>query len=372
VNVLFGPNGAGKSSFLDTIWFVRDCAVRGVDIASSTRSHGIGILWDGASEQDPVAIALATDKVDYELTIGLSSGRIEPFVGERLQLIGSDIDLIHRVVGTDRASFHHAKMDQAITVSLREPEKLSLARYLDFEQEFEEAVQLDRLLHYVHWYHSRSFNLIQIKQRGSEASHETWLWSRGENIWSVLRNLQAKQSLDNRYRTIMEIMSKTFPSFDGLVLEQTGPTSVYASFLEKGRRKPIHASGASDGHVQMLLLLTSLFSEGWNRTSLMLFDEPEISLHPWALTMLAEAVKLAADQWNKQILIATHSPVLISQFDPKQILAAEVDEGRTRICRVSDIDGVRDLLEQYATGSLYMSEMIAAQSKPNNHEEQDG
>ena len=28
-NVLFGPNGAGKSTFLDTIWFMRDCAIRG-------------------------------------------------------------------------------------------------------------------------------------------------------------------------------------------------------------------------------------------------------------------------------------------------------------------------------------------------------
>ena len=50
VNVLFGPNGAGKSSFLDSIWFVRDCAVRGVDQASGARSHGIGTLWAGADE----------------------------------------------------------------------------------------------------------------------------------------------------------------------------------------------------------------------------------------------------------------------------------------------------------------------------------
>lgn len=44
VNVLFGPNGAGKSTILDTIWLFRDCAIRGVEAASSSRSHGIGIL----------------------------------------------------------------------------------------------------------------------------------------------------------------------------------------------------------------------------------------------------------------------------------------------------------------------------------------
>jgi predicted ATPase len=36
-------------------------------------------------------------------------------------------------------------------------------------------------------------------------------------------------------------------------------------------------------------------------------------------------VKLATKEWNKQVFIATHSPVLISQFEPTNILAAELD-----------------------------------------------
>jgi len=52
VGILFGPNGAGKSTLLDSLWFVRDCAIRGVELASASRSHGIGILFDGATEED--------------------------------------------------------------------------------------------------------------------------------------------------------------------------------------------------------------------------------------------------------------------------------------------------------------------------------
>ena len=85
--------------------------------------------------------------------------------------------------------------------------------------------------------------------------------------------------------------------------------------MEKGRRSGIFASGASDGFLQLLLLLIALFSEG-TRESVLLFDEPEMSLHPWALVVFARAVKLAAEQWNKQVFLATHSPVLISQFEP--------------------------------------------------------
>lgn len=158
-------------------------------------------------------------------------------------------------------------------------------------------------------------------------------------------------------------MRESFPSFDQLVLEQTGGNSVYASILEKGRRKEIRASGVSDGHLQMLLLLTALFSEG-DRDAVILFDEPEISLHPWALAVLAKAIKLAVEQWNKQVFVATHSPVLVSQFDAENILAMEVDEGRSRPIRLSQMEEIRDLLDEYGVGPLYMSEMVAPQSKP--------
>jgi predicted ATPase len=155
----------------------------------------------------------------------------------------------------------------------------------------------------------------------------------------------------------------------GLDCENSGklfPARSYASFLERGRRKPILASGISDGHFQLLILLTALFSEGRHRYSLMLIDEPETSLHPWAIAVLAKAIKEATEQWGKQVILATHSPVLISQFDPDQILTVEQEDGRTRITRLSEVEEIKDLLQEYAAGSLYMSEMVGAQSKPVN------
>ncbi len=97
----------------------------------------------------------------------------------------------------------------------------------------------------------------------------------------------------------MGYMAEAFPVFDGIVLEQTGPSSVYASFLEKGRSEAIFASGISDGVLQLLLLLLALFAEG-DREAVLLFDEPEVSLHPWALSVLARAIRCAAAQWGKQ------------------------------------------------------------------------
>ena len=360
INVIFGPNGAGKSTLLDTLYFFRDCAIRGVEVASSERSHGIGILWDGADDDGGISIELATDGVAYGLTFSLSAGRLEAFAGERLQSSSRTQTLIDRSPGSEKASLYHTEIRQTVPVTLREPQKLSLGLFLDFNRGDEEAGYLDRLLHFIRLYHSRSFFLYRLKRQGSDSSHETRLWDLGNNAWSVLRNLQDKRNIDDRYDTIMQYMAEAFPIFDGIVLEQTGPASVYASFLEKGRRHPILASGISDGYLQLLLLLTALFSEG-ERASILLFDEPEVSLHPWALAVFAKAVKVAAERWNKQICIATHSPVLISQFEPRDILVAGIEDGRARFDRLHEVEEIRDLLEDYAAGSLYMSEAVAPQ-----------
>ena len=363
LNIIFGPNGAGKTTLLDTIWFVRDCAIRGVDLASSERDHGIGLLWDGADEGENISIKIVTPSGEYEISFGYSSGRIEPFAGENL-FSERDNKLIVRIIGSDKAQVYRTDLQKLEFITLREPEKLALSRYVAFENREAAASNIDNLLRVVRNYNSRSASLFKIKRFGSESDSGERLQDRCENLWSVLRNLHDKRVIDERYDTIISFMQESFPAFDNLFFEQTGRYTVYGNFLEKGRRKPIRSSGVSDGHLQMLINLTALFSEGQNRYSLILFDEPEISLHPWALAVFAKAVKLATEKWNKQVFIATHSPVLISQFEPENILTAELDkEGKTVLKRISEIEGIQDLLEDYATGSLYMAEMIAPQSK---------
>jgi predicted ATPase len=367
IGVLFGPNGAGKSTLLDSVWFVRDCAIRGVELASASRSHGIGILFDGAPREDQrVEIALRTDTVEYALTFDLASGRINPSPGELLKsrtTNGGDVNdiRIERKVGGNHAELYNSHMGQRGSYKLPDPDKLTLNLYRGFNPTDEEAGSLDSLLHFVRRYDSRSFALGRLTTRGSDSGPEVRLWPAGDNVWSVLRNLHDRRSRDDRFDMIMGYMKRAFPSFEDIALEQTGPGSVYASFIEKDRSRPILASGVSDGHLQLLLILTALFSEGRDRETLILLDEPETSLHPWAIAVLAEAIKGAAER-SRQVLVATHSPVLISQFSPNEIIVAELEEGRTRLRRLSEMEDIQDLLDEYAAGSLYMSETIGRQA----------
>ena len=114
INVVFGPNGAGKSTLLDSLYFFRDCAIRGVEVASSERDHGIGILWDGALEDGRVSVEIADDNVSYKLSVSLSAGRIDPFPGERLVSAARPAPLIGRNPGADKATLYHTEMGASL------------------------------------------------------------------------------------------------------------------------------------------------------------------------------------------------------------------------------------------------------------------
>ena len=85
--------------------------------------------------------------------------------------------------------------------------------------------------------------------------------------------------------------------------------------------------------------------------------------NPHAITVFAEAVKLATHTYNRQVFISTHSPVLLSQFAMDEILVFESGKEReTEVVRLAEKTAIKELLDQYAVGSLYMAEEIARQS----------
>ncbi len=375
MNVLFGPNGIGKTTFLDALWFIRDCAIRGTEESASSRHHGIGALADNASEGDEqIRIKVETQAATYQLVFGYSAGRIEPFVGETLHSKLRNRDLIQRSVGSAQAILYHEQLAQAVTIKLRDPEKLAFTNYLLFTDTKEEVNEIDSLLRSLHLYASRAVNLHQLRRYGSESSVHTYPWDRWQNLWSALRNLNDRRSHDDRFDLILKYMRRAFPeSFKDISFEQLGQDRVGGNFIERGRRLPIQASGVSDGHLQMLGLLTCLFGDSPDRSSLLLFDEPETSLHPHAIAIFAQAGNEAAARRKRQVFIATHSPVLISQFDHSNVIVAERGEDHSTGLRpVSEIEELKGLVEHYALGSLYMAEEVGSQSRmPNGTDAKD-
>jgi predicted ATPase len=354
--VLFGPNGAGKSTCLDALCLARDCAVFGVDKALSSRNQGTGAIWEGAKEDDAIVIAIETHHALYKIALGYSNNQINPLLGESLYSKSSERFLIKRQIGHVDVGF----VDNP-PATLKEPKQLSLSQYAN---QMPLLAEINQLLHQVHYYPARSAQFHRLRQPHSQThSGTTQLNENGDNLWYVLHQLYEKRFVDKRYDTILTFMQESFPTFRGLTFEPIQPGIVSAHLIEKGRHQPLDIFGIADSYLQMLLHLTALFSEQDDK-ALILLDEPEMSLHPWALSVLADAIETATQKWHKQILIATQSPVLISQFGLESIFTAEQNKtGQTVITQVSEIEEIQDLLDDYAAGSLYMAESIAPQSK---------
>ena len=370
INVLFGPNGSGKSTLLEAIRLVRDCVSRDVVEAAMARNHGFSMLQHGVDEWNGIVIGVETTLAEYVLRLGFSLGQIQPYAGEILHSKEKKVHLIERTTGSDEADFRYHEENPPVRARLTFPEKLALIQYMQGTEPTPPAVfNLRSLLNSVHFYHSHYTDMYGVKQRGSESGMEISLREDGGNLWSVLRNIHDKSAIDSRYETIIRFMRKSFPNFKDLVFDPAGPNAIYARFVQKNTPYPVPPLSESEGQLQMLILITSLFAQGDENDTLILFDEPETSLHPYAISVFAEAVQHATKEWNKQVFIATHSPVLISQFDPEDLLATGLDEsGQTVLTRVSEMEDIKDLLESYATGSLYMAEAIAPQSAPYTQE----
>lgn len=368
VNVIFGANGVGKTTFLDALSFVRECVADGPEGAAAERHHGIGLLTEGApADQNRILIGFDTEAASYDISFGYANGRIEPYVGESLVSRNrGGLSLINRLSGSEKAQLYHEDLKTHVTLDLPDPERLALSNFMLLCPPEVEAEQVNNALRSIHFYSSRSVNLYQLRRLGSDGSVHTYPFNRWQNLWSALRNLQGRGPMDNRYKTIIGYMRDAFPqSFKDLLIEPLGPERVGGSIVEPKRANPILASGVSDGHLQMLGLLTSLFGDTINRPSVIMFDEPETSLHPHAIAVFAKAVKEAAANWDRQVFIATHSPVLLSQFSAAEVVVASlVDDGSTRLERLSEQAQLSDLLEDFSIGSLYMSQVVGAQGAP--------
>jgi predicted ATPase len=81
------------------------------------------------------------------------------------------------------------------------------------------------------------------------------------------------------------------------------------------------------GHLATLFLQPVAY-----RPSVILVDEPELGLHPYAVTMLATLIKAAAVK--TQIIISTQSALLLDHFQPEDVLVADLERGATTIARL--------------------------------------
>jgi predicted ATPase len=114
----------------------------------------------------------------------------------------------------------------------------------------------------------------------------------------------------------------------------------------------------SEGTLRFLWLATLLQSPGL--TWLTLLDEPEVSLHPELLRLLADMMREASNR--TQLVVATHSDRLIRFLQPKEIVVMDADEdGMTALKWADELD-LDEWLKDYSLDELWSNGRLGARA----------
>ena len=136
------------------------------------------------------------------------------------------------------------------------------------------------------------------------------------------------------YRHVVEHVQLVAPFFDDFTLEpsRTNPNKIKLEWKQKGSDAYFDGFSLSDGTLRFICLAVLLLQP--SLPSLILLDEPELGLHPFAITILAEMIEAAARR--SQVILATQSVTLLNQFAPEAIIIADNDGLRTHFRRLAE------------------------------------
>jgi len=178
---------------------------------------------------------------------------------------------------------------------------------------------------------------------------EKRLLPNGENLVQLLLRMKNHHALD--YEKIEEFLSNVNPMFKDISYDNIGSKSLLV-LREKRLAKSVSIEHLSDGTLRFLLLLSILYNP--DRGSLVCIDEPEIGLHPDMINTIAKAIQYAA-QKGTQMVIATHSPLLLNAFHLEDLWVFEKDEDNETIVVSKTEDEFGEWGTQFLAGQLWLT-----------------
>ncbi|MCY4579435.1 MAG: AAA family ATPase [Chloroflexi bacterium] len=341
INVLIGANGSGKSNFLEIFSFLRTIhasrlSEQLVDEALALRQYiarGGGasrLLHFGPKFTENVEIGIKFDRsAEYSILMDYTD---------------ADTLSINRISARySLAPSNEMLSEDAPSVRKNIPGTGSL-EILSHDDAFHRLLSSWRLYHF----HDTSRS-APIKKTANLHDNR-YLRADGSNLAAFLYLLREKHQ--DSYRFLRNTIRLVAPFFDDFILEPLAlnPDTIRLEWKHVGTDAYFDVSSLSDGTLRFIALATLLQQPVELRPSVILLDEPELGLHPLAITMLASMVKSASVE--TQVILATQSPILLDHFEPEDVLVADREDGATKFPRLNS-DDLAIWLKDYSIGELW-------------------
>ena len=340
INVLIGANGSGKSNLLEAMAFLQ--AIRAGNLQGYVgRAGGADrLLHFGAKKTDRMKFHVSfNDEVNqYDLTLG-----------------STDTDSLYALT----EGVHY--WDKEV---YKYPGRWSLspnARYgaeAGISKSYSSGAS--GIPYYVRqhldsWraYHFHDTGSSSPMKRTADMNDNRYLRPDGSNLAAFLYLLRERNEIE--YGVIRRTVQLAAPFFDDFALEpqRLNEDTIRLEWKHIGDDDRFDVSSLSDGTLRFIAIVTLLLQPAEDLPSVILLDEPEIGMHPAAITLLASMIKsVSAGDAGTQVILATQSTRLLDKFDPEDVVVADRVKGATEFSRL-DADKLEVWLERYSLGELW-------------------
>jgi len=317
INVLIGANGAGKSNFISVFELLKNCSNTRLAYYGDLKGTN-SLFYNGNKTTEKIELAFDSQSLKYYINIGLSEDNI--------------------LIANDRMTdFPENSGDNKLFLELKE--------YLYFVEK--------NLLSTYH-FKDTSTN-ANIKQKHN-VSNNIILHEDARNLAAFLYRL--RQHFPSDYTCIVKTIRRVAPYFDDFVLrpEEGNNELIFLRWRQKGWEDVLNPSQLSDGTLRFICLATALLQPSEIQPAIIIIDEPELGLHPYAITLFAELVKKVASK--KQIIISTQSVELLDHFEPEDVIVVDRTENGSQFKRLDAERLAAWLEDEYTLGELWNKNIL--------------
>ncbi len=357
LNVLIGANGAGKSNFIALFKMLNQMMQENLQVFVAQSGGANSLLYFGQK---------VTDRIEISLRFGLDSYYCEllPTADDRM-LFGEEY-CRHCEPGSNQVS-ENARLDKGYNESILpgKAAKTRVPRFIlrnDREGGLPKEVEklLDSvfervLLNILGWqfYHFHDTSDSALVKKFGAINDNFYLRRDAGNLAAFLYKLQ--RTTPHQYEAIRDTIRLVAPFFDDFILRPwvDNPDNIRLEWRERGSDYPFLAHHLSDGTLRFMCLATLLLQPDLPDT--ILIDEPELGLHPYAVSVLASLMRSVSAR--TQIIVSTQSVSLVNQFEAEDLLIVE-REGHETVIKDVDSQKLKEWIEEYSLGELWEKNVL--------------
>jgi predicted ATPase len=335
LNVLIGANGAGKSNFVGFFRLLRELIDQRLQLALATEGGADACLYLGPKVTQRLVAKLYFGKNGYEFVL-------VPTVDNRL-VFAEEVTVFKGFRDSLGSGHAEAKIKDRKDEPGKGGAKYGVPRWV-----------YDAVSGWVVYHFHDTSPAAGVRRQGPINDNET-LRPSAENLAAFLYRIRHTNPAS--YEKIRDVVRLAAPFFDDFKLRPvpTNPDLIQLEWLQQDSDYPFLASQLSDGTLRFVCLATALLQP--ERPPTVLFDEPELGLHPYALTLLGSLFQQAAEYLRKQVIVSTQSAALLNDFSPEDVIVVERGEGQS-VFRPLDPADLSEWLEEYTLGELWQKNVL--------------